>query len=167
MTLKTYTIVLAFIVYLMSGFASAGLIKYDMDFGADGSGSFYIDELDLAAIPATGLYFSPANKVTNFTANVFGDIYDIEHGGQFNFAASDGLNSGVTGISNSQYRNSVTNNILQLHTCGGIVCQVTANGVSTSYSLQKAVQSVPEPSTLAIFALGMIGLASRRFKKQS
>ena len=27
--------------------------------------------------------------------------------------------------------------------------------------------SVPEPSTLAIFALGMIGLASRRFKKQS
>jgi len=28
-------------------------------------------------------------------------------------------------------------------------------------------QPVPEPSTLAIFALGMIGLASRRFKKQS
>jgi len=27
--------------------------------------------------------------------------------------------------------------------------------------------SVPEPSTLAIFALGVIGLASRRFKKQS
>ena len=27
--------------------------------------------------------------------------------------------------------------------------------------------SVPEPSTFAIFALGMIGLASRRFKKQS
>jgi hypothetical protein len=27
-------------------------------------------------------------------------------------------------------------------------------------------QQVPEPSTLAIFALGMIGLASRRFKKQ-
>jgi hypothetical protein len=26
---------------------------------------------------------------------------------------------------------------------------------------------VPEPSTIAIFALGMIGLASRRFKKQS
>jgi hypothetical protein len=29
------------------------------------------------------------------------------------------------------------------------------------------VVEVPEPSTLAIFALGMIGLASRRFKKQS
>jgi hypothetical protein len=34
------------------------------------------------------------------------------------------------------------------------------------YMVQKS-ESVPEPSTLAIFALGMIGLASRRFKKQS
>jgi hypothetical protein len=29
------------------------------------------------------------------------------------------------------------------------------------------VSEVPEPSTLAIFALGLMGLASRRFKKQS
>jgi len=29
------------------------------------------------------------------------------------------------------------------------------------------VETVPEPSTLAIFALGIMGLASRRFKKQS
>jgi hypothetical protein len=35
-------------------------------------------------------------------------------------------------------------------------------GASTSGST-----SVPEPSTLAIFALGIIGLASRRFKKQA
>jgi hypothetical protein len=33
--------------------------------------------------------------------------------------------------------------------------------------LHTGLVSVPEPSTLAIFALGMIGLASRRFKKQS
>ena len=33
--------------------------------------------------------------------------------------------------------------------------------------LSSPLPSVPEPSTLAIFALGMIGLASRRFKKQS
>jgi hypothetical protein len=30
-----------------------------------------------------------------------------------------------------------------------------------------AVVEVPEPSTLAIFALGVMGLALRRFKKQS
>lgn len=35
------------------------------------------------------------------------------------------------------------------------------------YSTLLVRSSVPEPSTLAIFALGMIGLASRRFKKKS
>ncbi len=39
-----------------------------------------------------------------------------------------------------------------------------ANSVETSPS---SSVSVPEPSTLAIFALGMLGVASRRFKKQS
>jgi len=33
--------------------------------------------------------------------------------------------------------------------------------------LVRNASPVPEPSTLAIFALGMMGLASRRFKKQS
>jgi hypothetical protein len=43
------------------------------------------------------------------------------------------------------------------------------NGTSENFDLIsfKSVTDVPEPSTLAIFALGMIGLASRRFKKQS
>lgn len=35
------------------------------------------------------------------------------------------------------------------------------------HSLYVRTIDVPEPSTIAIFALGMIGLASRRFKKQS
>jgi hypothetical protein len=35
------------------------------------------------------------------------------------------------------------------------------------FSIGAASTSVPEPHTLAIFTLGMIGLASRRFKKQS
>lgn len=56
----------------------------------------------------------------------------------------------------------------------------TASGVSRVRGLQPnddwawamddlsfIVNEVPEPSTLAIFALGLLGLASRRFKKQS
>lgn len=43
-------------------------------------------------------------------------------------------------------------------------------GVNSGYndigSMLVRVTQVPEPSTLAIFALGLIGLASRRFKKQ-
>jgi hypothetical protein len=40
-------------------------------------------------------------------------------------------------------------------------------GSPINYMLYKDSVEVPEPSTLAIFALGMIGLASRRFKKPS
>mgnify|MGYP001602056916 CR=1 FL=1 len=42
----------------------------------------------------------------------------------------------------------------------------TRNSIVGQWLIADSVQ-VPEPSTLAIFALGMIGLASRRFKKQS
>jgi hypothetical protein len=38
---------------------------------------------------------------------------------------------------------------------------------STIFALVRPVSQVPEPSTLAIFALGIMGLALRRFKKQS
>ncbi len=38
-------------------------------------------------------------------------------------------------------------------------------GQTLSIQLETQVASVPEPSTLAIFAIGMFGLASRRFKK--
>jgi hypothetical protein len=44
--------------------------------------------------------------------------------------------------------------------------QWSSSRVSPAMFTLHAVE-VPEPSTLAIFALGLIGLASRRFKKQS
>ena len=51
--------------------------------------------------------------------------------------------------------------------------RIRATGGDNSYAIGEfqafgsQVSSVPEPSTFAIFALGMIGLASRKFKKQS
>ena len=51
--------------------------------------------------------------------------------------------------------------------------ELAVQGLSPEESQQffsqslEVVATVPEPSTLAIFALGMVGLASRRFKKQS
>jgi hypothetical protein len=61
-------------------------------------------------------------------------------------------------------------------TFGSIVYSFDANGSRDTigyddivFSDSRATDStpVPEPTTLAIFALGMMGLASRRFKKQS
>jgi hypothetical protein len=44
---------------------------------------------------------------------------------------------------------------------------LTPTGSVVSVASTALVVSVPEPSTLAIFALGLMGLASRRLKKQS
>jgi len=43
----------------------------------------------------------------------------------------------------------------------------SAPQATLTLTFDETTTPVPEPSTLAIFALGMIGLASRRFKKQS
>ena len=54
----------------------------------------------------------------------------------------------------------------------GLKIHISTDATSTweeidAVQLSGFTATVPEPSTLAIFALGMIGLASRRFKKQS
>ena len=55
-------------------------------------------------------------------------------------------------------------NVAQYGHASGDYRTLFANALAYSPS---QVTAVPEPSTLAIFALGLIGLASRRFKKQS
>jgi hypothetical protein len=47
------------------------------------------------------------------------------------------------------------------------VNNVSQNQLASSWSATIVQTEVPEPSTLAIFALAMIGLAARQFKKQS
>lgn len=82
------------------------------------------------------------------------------------------LNIGDTiTINGTLTMNSLTNPNIKVPDVTGSV-QTVIGGHDFVYSdardttLNIAVQ-VPEPSTLAIFALGMIGLVSRRFKKQS
>jgi len=43
---------------------------------------------------------------------------------------------------------------------------ISQSGTTALSTFGTATTAVPEPSTLAIFALGIMGLASRRFKKQ-
>jgi len=62
--------------------------------------------------------------------------------------------------SGNNFKLSFNENIPQYFTGGGSF-QID------NIDLNIVTADVPEPSTLAIFALGMMGLASRRFKKQS
>ena len=50
---------------------------------------------------------------------------------------------------------------------GQVIHHQTNAGVALVRGASNEKTEVPEPTTLAIFALGMMGLASRRFKKQS
>jgi hypothetical protein len=65
-----------------------------------------------------------------------------------------------------QIRNSFTDYAGQLTIDGWIGAGTDGNDADFyRFEVNSVAQDVPEPSTLAIFALGMIGLASRRFKK--
>jgi hypothetical protein len=63
-------------------------------------------------------------------------------------------------------RNNATpcddNDVTTLDVRSGPTCSYTPSGIAPP-----PLNSVPEPSTLGIFALGLMGLASRRFKKQA
>ena len=50
---------------------------------------------------------------------------------------------------------------------GGGCCDATGNERTWGLAFTLESVNVPEPSTFAIFALSLMGLASRRFKKKS
>jgi len=79
--------------------------------------------------------------------------------GHMNFLLLDGIASSVIVRAETDIYN-----LAEIHTSAGNNSNVI--GPHQHHLFVRSV-NVPEPSTLAIFALGMIGLASRRFKKQS
>ena len=85
-------------------------------------------------------------------------------------ADSNGSNQWVTHLDSWWNTSGITEysstNFLLLGTHWTSWNKETVNSRAGHWLVREAT-SVPEPSTLAIFALGMIGLASRRFKKQS
>ena len=119
--------------------------------------------------------------INNFISNSGDFLFVSQNLG--NAARSDSYNTFLSGIGSSMNTStsncsgssifssdaltSGVNNFI-INGCNGVTggtALVTNNGVvSVAY---ENVSQVPEPSTLAIFALSMIGLASRKFKKQS
>lgn len=189
MNIKMLKAAVAGLVLSVSGFANAGLISFDgsiddgtevdhWSFSVTNSGTFIFDVL---ANEDGNDFF--ANGVDNdqldsyiylFANNASGTLIDSDDdGGLGSDGSVSGLDSFMTvdltigtylfaigdyNLSESEARNGL--NVNSSTTVGRYSVSISSsNGVA-------AVNSVPEPSTLAIFALGIMGLASRRFKKQ-
>jgi hypothetical protein len=107
-----------------------------------------------------------ANSV-GITTSIAGNLSGLSNSvgsllGNFNFTEATGLNSYTGEMFNSAFTGRyVRFDIITNH--GG---DYNFAGLS-EIRFDGTLAVVPEPSTLAIFALGLMGLASRRFKKQS
>lgn len=91
----------------------------------------------------------------------FGGSQDLDGGNSSILGNSNGA-SNTYGAYNGNYYGTKKGNIINEDTSNS--ASFTVNSLET-FTVAGAT-SVPEPSTLAIFALSIMGLASRRFKKQ-
>jgi len=162
---------LAGLVLSVSGFANAGLILHN-----SGTATTFT----LSNFNEVTFSFSSEFVDTISLAN-FGGGYIHTHAGTLTqstidiFDGTNWLNVFTSSIAVSQanlstiYTSPITFtglNISGLRLSSTIFQNQSYHNVNSSMSYTLSGTAVPEPSTLAIFALGIIGLASRRFKKQ-
>jgi hypothetical protein len=122
----------------------------------------------------TGTYFHNYGQYHLSNTPQGSVTYNRSHSGFLWFAdsVSAAIESGVWNLESDNndatllYNRGVnsTHNLGDANTSSGDYSNSHSNNVSGVYVRST---SVPEPATLAIFALGMIGLATRRFKKQA
>jgi hypothetical protein len=134
-------------VYAMN-YSTNQVSKLDIDTG------LLVDTFGLDNIGSTtyGGLLVVDNNFFRIAHNGYVNRYDLDTGEQESYFLTGGRSQNVYNMSFN----------------GEQVLFSSNSGTSNIYRFSDGItQDVPEPSTLAIFALGMIGLASRRFKKQS
>jgi sugar lactone lactonase YvrE len=151
---------------LQMTFNSAG----DLFVGAGyGSGNGYIEEITpngISSIFASGLYF-PNGLAFNSAGNLFesdlgtGNIYEFTPGGARTTFAS------VASPNSLAFNNA--GNLFVANAAGSII-EITPGGTESTFATDSsgptglAFQPVPEPTTLALGAIGMAALLARRRK---
>jgi hypothetical protein len=127
-------------------------------------------------IPTTGTGYTWDTSIFSFKALVMMLGDGSNYGDHAGYGYLNGMTTDISSYSNSAgaprtvqfgwhgHSTYVNQGFLRDDSWGPSSYTTTQSNTNT-WLVKKA--EVPEPSTLAIFALGMIGLASRRFKKQS
>ena len=137
-----------------SGFDSFDI--FDLNVNFDTSMFSFLPLTFMSDLPSFGLL---SNQVASGVAISFLDFFPSS--GDFLLAKFE-LTALLSGFTNFD----LVVNEFALSDPFDIFALATPVNAGVSGQASATVASVPEPSTLAIFALGMMGLASRRFKKQ-
>lgn len=121
---------------------------FDIDYGRNAGGSFD-PELVLFDLSGTVLAQDDDSAITDGAG---GSVHGYDSFLTHNFAANGTYIIGVCQFSCGGQQDGMTGSL------------IPATG---TYELQVSIENhdIPEPSTLAIFALGIMGLTARRFKK--
>ena len=186
MKFKMLKATVAGLILSVSGFANAGLItetqEQTVDF-QDFTFNFNVNDWALGAVSSLLLEvqgdFSPNFPTEYFTLLVEGNNYG--NWSRDNSATTSIFSSDTATLINSFSFNTadtssfLSNNVFsfnvnfsdEVHKGWGNIGYGAAAAPYVKATFRYNSVAVPEPSTLAIFALGMIGLASRRFNKQS
>lgn len=172
------------LVLSVSGFANAGLITLNFDeevvpfdFKLDGTSyfdSFGVKFEDSVNHISHALFAEDGVGIYNYANYFITIIWDNEISSlDFNWAVFQGdiivtmydVDDNLLGT--SSYLSAATNGVGTISSAR--IRKVTWFGTPNAMGLDSltwTTTDVPEPSTLAIFALSIMGLASRRFKKQ-
>lgn len=192
MNIKMLKAAFAGLILSVSGFANAGLIDVDFNGTIDGSGAsiggvasplnsaFTLSlSLDDTLAPAGTYGVSSISFKTSVgtydTISTWGSLQSTQNGGLISLLYNFEVNA--TGEHFLMNLNSLTNasfdNIQSWNNTtfsGDIIVRGVDNAANHLSGIHPygntLTASVPEPSTLAIFALGVMGLAARRFKKK-
>ena len=185
MKFRFLNVLLTTVIFITTSYintANAGLMTWNFDNVTDGHGHSIVGQfsydtsagtfsnIDLTMMDGiSALYTQGSNSGdTGWLANggLRVDFYDVKFWHSIYLQVTEDIaTTVVTKISVTDggyyYWDTVTSSSIQAFGFTGfLVLDTAVNGPSAS-------SQVPEPSTLAIFALGVMGLASRRFKKQS
>ena len=166
MNIKMLKAAVTGLVLIVSGFANAGLIIND-DLLSGTTNHHYISVTSDAVIDFNMTSSNIDTYLWLFEDDGTLDVADLlanddDGGAGLNSFISIFLTSGDYVISADACCHSVseTINMSNTHSHAG------SYSINISGPVVTNATNVPEPSTLVIFALGIMGLASRRFKKQ-
>ena len=123
----------------------------------------FVNSLDLFRYST----LSKASNVIDFTADTRAKYFSIDGGTTVGAGFSTGRNFG-DGQQASHWKDSQGLGIMDPTAATGELLSISANDLTAfdviGWNLASATAPIPEPSTYALFALGLAGLAARRYK---